>query len=82
MPLYALRYTALMLYAAAGTDLKTTRVVMVHSDPGTTLKVYTHVVQERAAEAARNVNALLGPRAARTGRFSSNGNVKRRKRRR
>ena len=26
---------------------------MGHSDPGTTLKVYTHVVQEKAAEAAR-----------------------------
>jgi hypothetical protein len=24
---------------------------MGHSDPGTTLKIYTHVVQERAAEA-------------------------------
>jgi integrase len=79
VPLYALRYTALMLYAAAGTDLKTTRVVMVHSDPGTTLKVYTHFVEERAA---RNVDALLGPGGAKTGRFPSNGNVKRRKRRR
>jgi integrase len=79
VPLYALRYTAVMLYAAAGTDVKTTRVVMGHSDPGTTLKVYTHFVEERAV---RSVDALLGPGGARTGRFSSNGNIKRRKRRR
>lgn len=82
VPLYALRHTAVMLYAAAGTDLKTTQVVMGHSDPGTTLKVYTHFVEERAAEAARNVDALLGPRGVKMDCSSSNGNVKRRKRRR
>ena len=82
VPLYSLRHTAVMLYAAAGTDLKTTQVVMGHSDPGTTLKVYTHFVEEGATEAARNVDVLLGPRGAKTDDFSSDGNVKRRKRRR
>ncbi len=62
VPLYALRHTATMLYAAAGADLKTTQGVMGHADARTTLKTYLHFVEERAREAAKNVDGLLGPR--------------------
>jgi integrase len=62
VPLYALRHTAAMLYAYAGADLKTTQGVLGQSDPRTLIKTYQHFVAERAREAAKGVDGILGPR--------------------
>lgn len=56
---HILRHTYCTLLFAAGTDLKTTQYLMGHSDPATTLRVYTHYMESKGVEAARAVGALM-----------------------
>lgn len=59
---YALRHTAVMLHAWAGTDIKTAQGIFGQSDPRTLIKTYQHMVAERARTATAGVDDLLGPR--------------------
>jgi integrase len=64
--LYALRHTATMLLGRANTDPKTVQGILGHANVVTTLRIYTHFVQENAVKAVKNVDALLaeeGPEA-------------------
>lgn len=58
--IYALRHTATMLLARAKTDPKTAQGILGHADVVTTLRIYTHFVQENAVEAVRNLDKMLG----------------------
>lgn len=56
---HILRHTYCTLLFAAGADLKTTQYLMGHSDPATTLRVYTHYMEDKGAQAAQAVGALM-----------------------
>ena len=56
---HILRHTYCTLLFAAGADLKTVQTLMGHSDPNTTLRVYTHYMKSKGIEAASAVGALI-----------------------
>lgn len=57
--MHALRHTATMLMAKAKADPKTVQGILGHADIVTTLRVYTHFVQEDAVRTARDLDRLL-----------------------
>lgn len=56
---HLLRHTYCTLLFASGADLKTVQYLMGHSDPATTLRVYTHYVESKGVEAASAVGKLM-----------------------
>ncbi|MBO4365458.1 MAG: tyrosine-type recombinase/integrase, partial [Eggerthellaceae bacterium] len=56
---HVLRHTYCTLLCAAGVDLRTIQYLMGHSDPQTTMKVYTHYVQSNGEQAAGAIDAMM-----------------------
>lgn len=54
-----MRRTYCTLLFASGANLKTVQYLMGHTDPATTLRVYTHYDESRGIEAASVVGALM-----------------------
>ena len=45
--------------AEAGMDVKVLQMIMGHSDPAVTMKVYNHVDQERLKEEIRKIDYVI-----------------------
>ena len=56
---HTLRHTYCTLLFYAGADLKTVQILMGHSDPSVTLKIYTHFIESNAGKAAAAVGAMI-----------------------
>ena len=56
---HLLRHTYCTLLFAAKVDIKTVQYLMGHSDPATTLRVYTHYVERNGVRAAAAVGAMM-----------------------
>lgn len=63
-PFHALRHTAATLALRSGVSARALADRLGHRDPGLTLRVYTHVLQEQAREAALPLAELLHGRHA------------------
>jgi integrase len=57
---HALRHTYASVLLAAGVDVRTLADFLGHSDPGFTLRVYTHVMPSAPDKARRAVDRALG----------------------
>lgn len=61
--LHALRHYAASELVAAGTNIRTVAGVLGHRDPGLTLRVYSHQLEDREREAASVLGRALMPPA-------------------
>ena len=57
---HALRHTAATLMLEAGTHIRVAAERLGHSDPGVTLRVYSHVSATMQREAADTLDRVLG----------------------
>jgi integrase len=55
-----LRHSAASLLIAAGVELVEVSMLLGHSELRVTADLYTHLVQQTAAKAARRMDAVLG----------------------
>ena len=56
---HQLRHTYGSLLIAQGVDVVTVSKLMGHSSPAVTLKIYAHIINQRAIEAADKLETLL-----------------------
>jgi integrase len=61
--MHALRHTAASAWLAAGVDVRTVAEYLGHSDPGFTLRTYTHLMPDAADRARRAMDAFFQNRA-------------------
>jgi len=57
---HSLRHTAASLFIASGTDVGTVAGLLGHSQPSTTLDIYTHSTSEMQHAAARKIDCGIG----------------------
>lgn len=57
--MHALRHTAASAWLAAGVDIRTVAEYLGHSDPGFTLRTYTHLMPDAADRARRAMDAFF-----------------------
>jgi integrase len=57
--MHALRHTAASAWLAAGVDVRTVAEYLGHSDPGFTLRTYTHLMPDAADRARRAMDAFF-----------------------
>jgi integrase len=57
--LHSLRHTAATWMIGDGTDIRTVQAILGHSEAGTTLRIYSHVVSGLAAEAVEKIQSRL-----------------------
>ena len=60
LPPHSLRHSFCTDLCHSGVDLKTNQVLMGHSDPNVTMKVYQHVSQQNKIDASRLIAELRG----------------------
>lgn len=60
--LHGLRHYAATELIAAGQDVRTVANRLGHADPALTLRVYSHVIEDREREAAATLGQLLAPK--------------------
>ena len=56
---HSLRHTAASLMIAGGADVATVAGILGHSQPSTTLDIYTHITQENMEEKAATIKGNL-----------------------
>lgn len=64
--LHSLRHYAATELIAAGQDVRTVANRLGHADPALTLRVYSHVIEDREREAAATLGQLLTPQKPRS----------------
>lgn len=57
--MHVLRHTAASAWLAAGVDVRTVAEFLGHSDPGFTLRTYTHLMPDAADRARRAMESLF-----------------------
>jgi integrase len=57
--MHMLRHTAASAWLAAGVDIRTVAEFLGHSDPGFTLRTYTHVMPDAADRARRAMDTFF-----------------------
>jgi site-specific recombinase XerD len=62
--MHVLRHTAASAWLAAGVDIRTVAEYMGHTDPGFTLRTFTHVMPDAADRARRAMDVFFDEGAA------------------